>query len=120
MNINIIPIFIGRLDWGNNIEEALIKKEQISPDQAKIFARMSFGSYRRALELLDEDVDQKQNLLIDILRKALMPDLDILLTVESLVNQQDKKTIKDLIALMLVWFRDAMVMDVLKNENDYN
>lgn len=122
----LLPTIISRcqkirfdpLPW-QEIEEALIKKERINPDQARIFARMSFGSYRRALELLDEDVDQKQNLLIDILRKVLMPDLEILMTVESLVNQQDKKAIKDLIALMLVWFRDAMVMDLLKNENDY-
>lgn len=107
------------LAW-QDIENALVEKEKVNPAQAKIFARMSFGSYRRALELLEEDVDQKQNLMIDILRKVIMPDLDILLTVESLVNQQDKKTIKDLIALMLIWFRDAMVMELLTNENDYN
>jgi len=106
------------LPW-QDIEDALIKREKVIPEQAKIFARMSFGSYRRALELLDENVDEKQNLMIDILRKVLMPDLDILLTAESLVNQQDKKTIKDLIALMLVWFRDAMVIELLQNERDY-
>ena len=122
----LLPTIISRcqkirfdpLPW-QDIESALIKREQVNPEQAKIFARMSFGSFRRALELLDEDVDQKQNLMIDILRKVLMPDLDILLTIESLVNQQDKKTIKDLIALMLVWFRDAMVMELLQNESDY-
>jgi len=102
-----------------DIENALIKREQVTAEQAKIFARMSFGSYRRALELLEEDFDQKQNLMIDVLRKVLMPDLDILLTVETLVSQQEKKTIKELIALMLVWFRDAMVMELLGNESDY-
>ncbi|UCE06185.1 MAG: DNA polymerase III subunit delta' [bacterium] len=102
-----------------DIESALIKWEKVNPEQAKIFARMSFGSYHRALELLDEDVDQKQNLMIDILRKVLMPDLDILLIVEDLVNQQDKKTIKDLITLMLVWFRDAMMLQLMQNELDY-
>ena len=106
------------LPW-QDIEGALIKREKVNPEQAKIFARMSFGSYRRALELLDENVDQKQNLMIDILRKVLMPDLDILLMVEGLVNQQDKKTIKDLIVLMLVWFRDAMMLGLMQNELDY-
>ena len=106
------------LPW-QDIDGALISRENVNPEQAKIFARMSFGSYRRALELLDEDVDQKQNLMIDILRKVLMSDLDILSMVESLVNQQEKKVIKDLIALMLVWFRDAMVMELMQNENDY-
>ncbi len=106
------------LPW-QDIEDALIKRENVPADQAKIIARMSFGSFRRALELLDEDVNQKQNLMIDILRKVLLSDLDILLMVESLVDQQEKKTIKDLIALMLVWFRDAMVMELLPNDNDY-
>jgi DNA polymerase-3 subunit delta' len=123
----LLPTIISRcqkirfdpLPW-QEIERALINREQTNPDQAKIFARMSFGSYRQSLELLDEDFEQKQNLMIDILRKVLMPDLDILLMVESLVNQQDKKTIKELVALMLVWFRDAMVMELLQNESDYN
>jgi DNA polymerase-3 subunit delta' len=123
----LLPTIISRcqqirfdpLPW-QEIEQALIKQEQINPEQAKIFARMSFGSYRRALELLDEDVEQKRNLTIEILRKVLMSDLEILATVEGLVNQQDKKAIKELITLMLVWFRDAMVMDLLKNESDYN
>jgi len=106
------------LPW-QDIETALIERESINPDQAKIFARMSFGSYRRTLELLDEDVDEKQLLMIEILRKVIMPDLDILLMVEQLVNQHDKKTIKDLIALMLVWFRDAMILEILQNESDY-
>lgn len=106
------------LPW-QDIEDALITREKVTADQAKIVARMSFGSYQRALELLDEDVDQKQNLMIDTLRKVLLPDLEILSLVESLVNQQEKKTIKELIALMLVWFRDAMVMELLGNESDY-
>ncbi len=107
------------LTW-SDIEEALIERENINHEQAKIIARMSFGSYRRALELLDENVDEKQDLMIDILRKALRPDLDILLMVEHLLNQEDKKTIKDLIALMLVWFRDAMVLQLLQNQDDYS
>jgi len=123
---SLLPTIVSRcqkirfdpLNW-QDIETALVERENVSPGQAKIFARMSFGSYRRALELLDEDVDEKQNLMIDMLRKVLMPDLDILLMVEKLVSQQDKKTIKDLIALMLVWFRDAMVLELLQDQKDY-
>jgi len=106
------------LHW-QDIEQALIEREKVSAGTAAIVARMSFGSYRRALELLDEDVDQKQNLMIDMLRIVLRSDLDILKLVEQLVNQQDRKTIKDLIGLMLLWFRDAMVMELLRNESDY-
>lgn len=107
------------LKW-QDIERTLVERENVNPPQAKLFARMSFGSYRRALELLDENIDEKQNLMIDILRKVLLQDLDILHTVEHLVKQEDKKTIKDLIMLMLVWFRDAMVLQLLPQPQDYN
>ena len=121
----LLPTIISRcqklrfdpLSW-QDIESALIQRENINPDQAKIIARMSFGSYRRALELLDEDVDEKQNLMIEVLRKVLLTDLDIIQTVEHISAQLDKKMIKDLVTLMLVWFRDSMVLAVLESETD--
>ncbi len=102
-----------------DIETALIKKQSLDRKRAQVVARMSFGSYRRALELLDENVDQKQQLMIEMLRKVLLSDLEILAMVEELVNQQERRTIKDLLALMLVWFHDAMMMELLGNESDY-
>ena len=106
------------LRW-NDIETALIERDKVNPEQAKIFARVSFGSYRRALELLDENINDKQDLMIDILRKVLLPDIDILILVEQLVAQEDKKSIKDLLQFMLVWFRDAMVLDLLPEKSDF-
>ncbi len=106
------------IPW-QDMEDGLIKRQSLDPKQAQMVARMSFGSYRRALELLDENVDQKQQLMIEMLRKVLLSDLDILSMAEGLVNQQEKRTIKDLLALMLVWFRDAMIMELLGNESDY-
>ena len=102
-----------------DIEAALIERELIPAERARILARMSFGSYRRALELLDEDLNEKQDLMIDVLRKLLTTDLDVALTVEYLVNNEDKKTIKELMGLMMVWFRDAMVLSITTNE-DYS
>jgi len=106
------------LHW-KDIETALIEREQISPEQAKIFSRISFGNYRKALELLDENINDKQDLMIDILRKVLLPDQEILMLVEQLVAQEDKKAIKDLLQFMLVWFRDALVLELLPAKDDF-
>lgn len=122
----LLPTIISRcqqvrfdpIAW-HDIEAALLKNQELDPKRAMMIARMSFGSYRRALELLDENVDQKQQLMIEILRKVLLSDLEILTMVETLVNQQEKRTIKDLLALMLVWFRDARIMELMRNESDY-
>ncbi len=101
-----------------DIENAMIERRSIPEDRAKILARMSFGSFRRALELLDEDLNEKQELMIEVLRKLLATDLDVAMTVEYLVNNEDKKSIKELIGLMMVWFRDAMVMNVASGDDN--
>ncbi len=105
------------LSW-QDIESALIEKKSIDPEQANIISRMSFGSYFRALELLDEDIDQKQELMIEILRKILKSDLELLLLVENLTGQHDLKLIKDLIVMMSIWFRDAMICETLQGEKE--
>lgn len=106
------------LSW-QDIESALIEKKSIDPEQANIISRMSFGSYFRALELLDEDIDQKQELMIEILRKILKSDLELLLLVENLTGQHDLKLIKDLIVMMSIWFRDAKIIEMLQGEEDF-
>jgi DNA polymerase III subunit delta' len=106
------------LSW-QDIELTLIEKKKVNHERANNISRMSFGSYFRALELLDEDIDQKQELMIEILRKIFKSDLDLLLLVESLTGQYDLKIIKDLIVMMSIWFRDAKIIETLQELEDY-
>lgn len=123
---SLLPTIVSRcqqlrfdpIHW-KDIETALVERERVSPEQAKIFSRISFGNYRRALELLDENINDKQDLMIDILRKVLLPDHEILELVEHLVAREDKKSIKDLLQFMLVWFRDAMVLNLFPATDDF-
>ena len=101
------------------IEQALIGRNGIEAEQANVIARMSFGNYRRALELLDEGVKEKQELMIEVLRKVILSDLELMLFVEKMIDQYDVKAIKEMLVLMTVWFRDAMVCESLKNEADF-
>jgi len=100
-----------------DIEAALVTRKSIPAERAMIVARMSFGSYRRSLELLDEGLNDKQELVVDVLRKLLVSDLEVVQTVEYLVDKLDKKSIKELLGFMLVWFRDAMAFDILTPED---
>lgn len=105
------------LPW-QEIEAALINRDGVEAERANLIARMSFGSYRRGLELLEENIETKQELLIEILRKVILSDLDILLMVESLVAQVDLQTIKEILVMMAVWFRDSMILESLDEEVD--
>ncbi|NOZ61743.1 MAG: hypothetical protein GXO74_08670 [Calditrichaeota bacterium] len=100
------------IPW-QDIKNALVAREKISEAQATAAARMSFGSYRRALELLGEDISEKQDLMLDMLRKALMNDLDILTFAENVASNEDARAIVEIFELMAVWFRDAMIFEKL-------
>lgn len=100
------------------IETALIEREQLSPERARLYARMCFGNYRRALELATENIQERQELMLNILRKVLLSDLEILQLVEQLVQQEDRKTVKELLQLMVVWFRDAMLLSLHPKQSE--
>ncbi|MDZ7319135.1 MAG: hypothetical protein ONB11_08280, partial [candidate division KSB1 bacterium] len=105
------------LRW-EEIEQALIEQAHLAPEKAQLYARMCFGNYRRALELADENIQERQELMLNILRKVLLSDLDILQLAEQLVQQEDRKTVKELLQLMVIWFRDAMLLSLHPNHAD--
>ncbi len=120
----LLPTIISRchqvrfdpIPW-QEIKKALIEREKVSEGQAAVVARMSFGSYRRALELLSEDISERQNLMLDMLRKVLMSDLEILTFAENLSNKENAKGLVEILELMTVWFRDAMVLEKMENDS---
>ncbi|MFQ6113244.1 MAG: DNA polymerase III subunit delta' [bacterium] len=93
------------------IEEALTERDCIQPDQARLSARLAAGSYRRALELLDEHLQELRDLSLEFFRKSIRNTFEQIIFVEDFLCsiQRDPKKIKDILALLIVWFRDAMV-----------
>ncbi len=122
----LLPTIISRcqqvrfdpLSW-DAIKTALENRKGIDPLQADKISRMSLGNYHRALELIDEDMNEKQELMIDLLRNILMNDLDLVLKVESILRENDLKKIKDILALMLMWFRDSMILESFGEVKNY-
>lgn len=121
----LLPTIISRcqglrfepLDW-EDIAAALIQRASLDENRANLIAKISLGSYRRALELIDEDIDNKRIKVLELLRSIIKNDLDRLWSVEELVKNEDKGEIKELLNLMLLWFRDALIyLDGNRNEH---
>ncbi|MDZ7261399.1 MAG: DNA polymerase III subunit delta', partial [candidate division KSB1 bacterium] len=51
-----------------DIETALIKRKKLEPEPARLIARLASGNFRRALELLQEDLPAKRQMVINVLR----------------------------------------------------
>ena len=93
----------------NKVEWALVEK-QIEPERAKLISRISQGSYSRALEWLDESFNERRDSAVEFLRFCLKDPQSQIELVETLLRQYDKKVIKDILSLTLMWFRDALML----------
>ncbi|MFQ5708522.1 MAG: DNA polymerase III subunit delta' [bacterium] len=93
------------------IESALIQRNGVAATQARLVARLSSGSYRQAIELLDEDLQSLREEALEFFRKSVQNDFTQLLFVEEVLHrvQRDSKRVKDLLGALLFWFRDAMI-----------
>ncbi len=94
----------------SDIESALTEKNLVSPEKAGLIARISQGSFSRALEWIEEDLEDRRNSVVDFMRACLKDDLSQIEFAEELARKYDKRIIKDILALMLVWLRDALVI----------
>ena len=92
----------------NEIEQALVDREQVDQQKAKVISRMSQGSYGRALLWLDEKFEARRDLSLDFLRVCLKSPMNQFELIDQLMQKYDKKVIKDILSLILIWFRDSM------------
>ena len=92
------------------IERALIDRKQISEEQARLISRVANGSYRMALDWLEEDLDVRRDTVLEILRTVIKNDYEQIELVEELTTKFDKKIIKEYLKLMLLWFRDVHLL----------
>lgn len=92
----------------NEIEKALIEREQIDTQKAEVISRISQGSYGNALLWLDEEFEARRELTLDFLRTCLKTPASQFELIDQLTQKYDKKVIKDILSLILIWFRDSM------------
>ncbi len=93
------------------IEGALIERNGVEVNQARLSARVAAGSYRRALELIDERLEELREQALDFFRKSIQNEFTQIVFMEEFLHsmQRDSKKIKDVLTLLNVWLRDAMI-----------
>jgi len=103
------------------IETALETRNGVAKEQARLTARLAAGSYRRALELLDENLQEMQNRALEFFRKSVQNEVIQIHFIEEVLieSQRDLKKIRDLLILVSLWLRDAMLFkESGGNDND--
>ena len=99
------------------VENVLIDQYSVQSAKAKFIARMSGGSLRRAFELTEEKFDNKREAAITFLEITLSDkDIEIIEYIENFLREYDKYDIKEILHILLVWFRDILHMQ--KNKSD--
>ncbi|MGA7160649.1 MAG: DNA polymerase III subunit [Bacteroidota bacterium] len=93
------------------IERALVERENIPNEQAQLISRLAGGDYSYALDLFSEDVVSHRTEAVEFLRSILSGrSLKLLEEVEERVAENDRKAVEQLLLLLLIWFRDVLMM----------
>lgn len=95
------------------IADALAARGAATPDEAALIARLSDGSFDRALALAgDADVLSARDLALDFFRSVYRSPLDALDTVEQ-VAAMSREGVKGFLAITLRWMRDLLLYRAL-------
>ncbi len=98
------------------IASGLVSRRDLAETEAENVARLACGSFRRALELLDEDIGARRDKAVDLLRCSFRKEYDQVVYVERLLEEEDANSLRELLMLATLWLRDAMVWQALGGE----
>ena len=99
------------------IEQALLDREDAAPETASMLARMADGSYRRALELSqNENLLTSRELVLDYFRAAYSQKVERLDTCIQTLQDQGRERVKTVLRLMLRWIRDLILYRTMGEE----
>ena len=95
----------------DEIAAALQRDADLEAQKARLIAKLADGSYRRAMELIDEGLQELQGMALDFFRKSVQSEFTQIAYVDELLYkvQRDLRKTKELLKLLAYWFRDAMI-----------
>lgn len=94
-----------------DIRAALVERKGVDVPRAELVARLADGSFTRALALLTEDVDQWRRDVLAFVRSALANNVSLVMqAVEKVAELKDRELVNRFLVLLLIWFRDALVL----------
>ncbi|MBS4029093.1 MAG: DNA polymerase III subunit [Ignavibacteriales bacterium] len=95
----------------NDIINALSTRQEIPETQARILAQLANGNYRRATELLGEDLPARREEVVQFLRLlATKTSADIVSDVDTKSKSFTRQEAAQFLILLLFWFRDVFVL----------
>lgn len=99
------------------IAEALMTRNNIPRKDALLLSKLSEGSYSRAVELTNSDLQQLRFDVVAFLRAALKRSpMSVFTEVERLTTGNDRRSLERTLMLLLLWFRDAMMLRLTGRE----
>ena len=100
------------------IEQALVDREGMAPDEASMLSRMADGSYSRALELAENDaLMTSRELVLDYFRAAYTQKVESLDSCIQELKSQGRERVKSVLRLMLRWMRDLLLYRTMGEES---
>lgn len=95
----------------DEIAEALKHKTDLSPEARIVAAKLSNGSYGKALELIEEHVMANRESIVEFLRAVMKQDAEeILQKIEPFGTVNDRQAVMDFLSSLSLWFRDIHAM----------
>ena len=93
------------------IRAGLVERERVEQGQATLVARLANGSYVRALQLLESDINALREDVVLFIRTTLANNfVNLSQHIEKLTASKDRDFVIRFLSLMLIWFRDAFVL----------
>ena len=104
-SINFDPLSV------DETRNALLQRTTVDAYTAELAARMSGGSYRNALEFLEQDLTDLQKQALEFFRSSVQSDFKHAQYVDEVMarSERDVQKIKKLLSFLILWFRDALI-----------
>ena len=117
---SILPTIVSRCQVVNfapvsndDIAYALHERKKLSKEEAESIARLAFGSYTRALGLLEGDIRISLEAGLEFLRAATVGNAEkVGIIVDNWSRDGSRTNAKELLTYMAVWLKDALIWKV--------
>ena len=122
---NLLPTIVSRcqvLQFSSlTVEEitgALVQRNDLSINEARIVARMAEGSFTRALTLVEDDITAKLNEAVGFLREAVTGNApETVKTIENWLEQGNRLDIADRLKYINMWIKEAIIFQAFGAED---
>lgn len=96
----------------DDVVKALIQKNNFAVDDAILAAAFGQGSYTRSLESANEDMINIRNHMVEMIRTSVKKNFrtKLIESIEELLKISDKNKLHSALQLLLLWVRDAMLL----------